>query len=149
MECRQFCLSAFYSHLWLHAPHPGQRLALKPAELSEGKEIRRCLFLAKPWTWHCRSSWPSGEDVGPESERSGVRSPTWSWVKTLGKFLILHCLCVPSSNGYLVERWKKIVEWHQLQKMRCILPRNMRLCWSVFHYQGWEGAKSIMWCTAI
>jgi hypothetical protein len=26
----------------------------------------------------CRSSWPSGVGVGPENERSGVRSPTWS-----------------------------------------------------------------------
>jgi hypothetical protein len=49
---------------------------------------------------------PVGKGVGPESERSGVRFPNWSWVETLGKFLILQCLWSPSSDGYLVHESK-------------------------------------------
>jgi hypothetical protein len=47
--------------------------------------------------------------VEPESERSMVRFPNLSRVKTLSKCLILHYFCPPNSNGYLVtdSKWDR------------------------------------------
>ena len=50
--------------------------------------------------------------------------------------LNLRRLWPPSSNGYQVEQKLVVCEWFQLQKMCCILPREMRLWKSEFQYYG-------------
>ena len=52
-------------------------------------------------------------------------------VKSLSKLLITHCVCPPSSNGYLLQREKNVVNGisHSLCMLHgCILPRGMRQC---------------------
>jgi hypothetical protein len=65
-----------------------------------------------------RSSWSSGKGVGPESERSGVQFPNWTWVKTLGKFLILHCLWPPTQQKWVPGGTVKV---HWVLKCRLVI----------------------------
>ena len=62
------------------------------------------------------------------SKRSRVRFPALVMCKSLGQALHPHCAYVhPAVMG---TRWNERTipcEWLQLQKMRCILPREMRL----------------------
>ena len=57
--------------------------------------------------------------------------------KSLGQALYQHCASVhPAVMG---TRWNErtiLCEWLQLQKMRCTLPREMRLYKSEFQYLG-------------
>ena len=52
------------------------------------------------------------------SEGLGYDSHCWSCAEGSGKLLILYCLCLHSSNGYLVEtKTLENCERHELQKM--------------------------------
>ena len=60
----------------------------------------------------------------------------------LGQVLNPYGVRPPSSNGYQVERKLILCECLQLQKMYCILPREMILCKSEFQYLGVIDVKS-------
>jgi hypothetical protein len=81
-----------------------------------GKSVGPVVRALAQWKEH----WPSGNSIGPDIERSHierseVRFPNCSCVKPLGKFLILHCPCQPSSNRYLKECKGKTVARHQIR----------------------------------
>jgi hypothetical protein len=51
---------------------------------------------------------PVGKGVGPENRGSEVRFPNWTWVKTLGKPLILFCfnLVLRMGTCYTDSKWE-------------------------------------------
>ena len=50
------------------------------------------------------SMWPNELNVDSKSKGLEYDSHCWSCVKVLGKLLIPFCLCLPSSDGYLMEQ---------------------------------------------
>ena len=63
-------------------------------------------------------------------------------VKVLGRLLTPHCLCPPSSNGYMVEREKNVVGGIKLLPLYAAWLHSPRgdeevyLCTCQFHNQG-------------
>ena len=93
--------------------------------------------------------WPIDRVMDSKSKGMWFNPHCWSCVEVSDKLLIPHCLCLPSSDGYLVDENCELVAQADCMLVRwvyCILPGEMRLlkwCMSYTREGNWLVAYAI------